>query len=440
MILVRVLILALGLLSIATAPARAVGLIRDADIEYGLAQLAEPILRAASLSPSQVRVLLVNDPSLNAFVVDNRHIFIHSGLLLKLDSARALQAVIAHEAAHIAHGHINRRAGNAASARTAAGLGLALAAAAAAAGGGDAAAGIALGTQRSALRRFLAHTRAEESSADISSIRYMARAGIDPQGALDVQELFNGQDVLSEARQDPYMRSHPSSRDRVRALKGQVAAVQKTFSERPGDDYWFARSRGKLSAFLRAPKWSLRRADSSATKDIAMMRKAVAYHRQSDLSKALKQIDAAIAQRGNKDPFYLELKGQILLESRKFREAAAVYKAAAAQAPKNAQILGGYGRAVLATGNPKAALPILEAARARDVGDARVLRDLAVAHAKTGNNGMASLVTAERYALQGRLKDAGIHAARAEALLPRGSGPWRRAQDVLSASKRAASR
>jgi predicted Zn-dependent protease len=50
---------------------------------------------------------------------------------------------------------------------------------------------------------------------------------------------------------------------------------------------------------------------------------------------------------------------------------------------------------------------------------------------------MASLVTAGRYAIQGRLKDAGLHAKRAVDQLPRGSGPWQRAQDVLHASKQA---
>ena len=437
MTLVRVFILALGLLSLAASPARAIGLIRDADIEYGLAKLAEPLNRAANLSPSQIRILLVDDPTLNAFIIDARHIFIHTGLLLKLDSPRELQAVIAHEVAHIANGHITRRAGNAATARTAAGLGLLLAAAAAAAGGGEAAAGLALGAQSSAQRLFLAHTRAEESSADITSVRILSRAGIDPVGALEVQEIFRGQDVLAESRQDPYMRTHPTSRDRLRALKGLVTAARNDYQKKPGAEYWYARIRGKLSAFKRAPKWTMRRADASPAKDIALMRKSVAYHRQSNLSKALEQINAALALRGNKDPFYLELKGQILLENRKFAEAARTYQQAAGQAPKNALVLGGYGRAVLAAGNPKAAISILETARARDVGDLRVLRDLAVAYAKTGKNGMASLVTAERYALQGRLKDAKLHATRAEALLPRGSGPWRRAQDVLIAAKNA---
>jgi predicted Zn-dependent protease len=67
-----------------------------------------------------------------------------------------------------------------------------------------------------------------------------------------------------------------------------------------------------------------------------------------------------------------------------------------------------------------------------------MLRDLSVAYAQSKQPGMAALVTAERYALRGRLKDAGIHAKRATGLLPRGSGPWQRAQDVLIASERAA--
>ncbi len=424
---------------IGTAPARAAQLLRDADIEYALQQLGAPILRAAGLSPNQVRILLVNDNTLNAFIVDTQHIFIHSGLMTKLESAAQLQAVIAHEAAHIANGHISRRLGNLRSARTAAGLGLVLAAAAAAAGGGQAAAGLAIGAQSSVLRNFLAHTRAEEASADISSVRYLMRAGVDPKGAIEVQELFRGQVALSESRQDPYMRSHPLTRDRLRALNGLVASASARAAPDPAAEYWFARAKGKLTAFTRAPAWTLRRADDSGSADIANMRKAVAYHRQSDLRRALGSIDAAIGMRPN-DPFLRDLKGQILLESRRASDAVAVYSAAARLAPREPLILGGLGRAHLAAGNASEALRVLETARGRDFRDTRILRDLAVAYAKTGQTAMASLVTAERYALQGRLQDASIHAKRAEGALARGSGPWKRAQDVLSAAQSAGRR
>ncbi len=430
-----VLVLALAL----PLPARAVTLLRDADMEYALRQIAAPVLTAAGLSPSQVRIVVLDDSRLNAFVVDARHIFIHSGLIMRLNSAASLQAVIAHEAAHIANGHLTRRVGNMRSARTAAGLGVLLALASGAAGADPKiAAGLALGTASSAQRRFFSHTRAEESAADIAAVRYLSRAGIDPTGMEEVLSLFSGQEVLSAGRQDPYMLTHPLSRDRLRAVKALVAGA-KPGTRSPTSEYWYARARGKLTAFKRAPSWTLRRLKDSGSQDIALMREAVAYHRQSNLSKALRAIDKAIALRP-KDPFLLELKGQILLESRKFSQAVQVYKAAAASAPREALILSGLGRAQLATGDARGALRALEAARGRDFYDPRLLRDLSVAYAKLNQPGMASLATAERYALTARLKDAEIHAKRASDLLPRGSGPWQRAQDVLFAAKQAKKR
>ncbi|GFE50302.1 peptidase M48 [Roseobacter cerasinus] len=427
------------LLWLMAVPLQAQGLLRDADIEYGLKQLATPILSAAGLSPSRVKILVVNNASLNAFVVSNDAIFLHYGLINKLQSAPMLQAVIAHEAAHIANGHITRRMTNLASARTAAGLGTALAVAAAAAGAGSAAGGIALGTQSSAQARFFKHTRAEEAAADQSGIRYMKAAGVDPQGMADVLSIFRGQEVLSESRQDPYLRSHPLSRDRFRAVEGFVAAYGNTGAPHADAAYWFARVKGKLSAYTRAPKWTLRRVNETPYADVRLLREAIAEHRQSRTKQALRAIDAAIAQRPS-DPFLHDQRGQILLETRNFAAAAAAYGRAVQLAPNDALVLSGYGRALLANDDIKRARQALEKARTIDFRDGSMLRDLSVAYARSGQTGMAALVTAERYALTGRLEDAGIHAKRAVGLLPEGSGSWQRAQDVLIASERAEKR
>ncbi|MFT4962010.1 MAG: putative Zn-dependent protease [Paracoccaceae bacterium] len=427
--------LTLCLYLMSTIQVGAITLLRDAGIEHALSQLAAPILRSAGLSPTRVRILVVDDSKLNAFVVDNRTIFLNYGLIQRVQSAGALQAVIGHEAAHIANGHIARRMSNMQSARTAAGLGMLLAVVAAAAGSTEAAGGIAAGTSSSALRSFLKHTRTEEAAADRTAASYLRSAGISPQGLVDLHQIFYGQEALSVGRQDPYMQSHPLTRDRIRAAQAYVAAYGGSAKADPESEYWFSRARGKLSAYNRAPKWTLRRAHEENSDDIRLMREAVAYHRNRDLAPALRAIDAAIALRPD-DAYYYDLKGQILMESRKTTSAIAAYRTAVSLAPGEAMIQGGYGRAILASGQPKTALGPLEKSRSRDFRDTRVLRDLSLAYAKTGQTGMAAMVTAERYALQGRMPDAGRQARRASNLLPRGSAPWQRAQDVLIAAER----
>ncbi|PTX55741.1 putative Zn-dependent protease [Litoreibacter ponti] len=432
--------LAALVLACVSLPAAAVSLIRDAEIEHSLKQLARPVLSAAGMGPNRIRILVINASTLNAFVVDANHIFIHSGLIMRLQRPEALQAVIAHEVAHIANGHLTRRATNARSASRISAVGLALAAAAAAGGQGQAAVGLAAGTASSAQRAFFAHTRAEEASADQSALRYLVSAGIDPAAMLDILEIFRGQEALRPGRQDPYARSHPLSSDRVRAVKGYVAGAKGRTSTAPASaQYWYARMSAKLQGFLRNPRYVLRRDASKGNGEIAVLRRAIAYHKTPAPKKAINEVTRLVNMRPN-DPFYHELRGQILLESRNYAAAVQSYRRALALAPRQALIEAELGRALLLEGsaaNVKQALTILNRARARDPNNPRMLRDLALAHAKSGQNAMASVATAERFVVTGRFKDAELHAKRAAGALPRGSNGWLRAQDVLAAAKAA---
>lgn len=428
-------------LSASTSHAR--GLIRDAELEMALQNLAKPIIRAAGFGSNRIRVLIINDNALNAFVIDSRHIFINSGLIRRLKTPEALQSVIAHELAHIANGHLTRRAGNLRVSNRVTAIGFALAIAAAANGEGRAGAGIALGTASSAQRVFFSHTRAEESSADQSGIRYLIQAGIDPQAMVEVLDLFRGQEALRSNRQDPYARTHPLTRDRLRAVKGHAAAAKSGTQQRSKTSaYWFARMNAKLTAFLGNPRQTLRNKASKGDGEIALLRRAIGHHKTPNHKKALAEINRLIALRPN-DAFYHELKGQILLESRNFGPAVASYQRAVSLAPREALIQSGLGRALLAQ-NTKAsntaALNVLKKARTRDPADPAMLRNLAVAYAKTGQNAMASVATAERYAVLGRFNDASTHAKRAMGALPQGSGGWLRANDVLKSAKNAPKR
>ena len=418
----------------AAVPAASQTLLRDAELERGLRELAQPVIAASGMPANQIRIWMIQDDAPNAVVADSQTILLTTGLMLRMDRPEMLQAVLAHEVAHLANGHIARRAANMTNARNAALIGM-VAALAVARESPSAAAGIAAGTSSAALRRFLGHTRAEEAAADLAAVRYLARAGIDPTAMVDVLEVFRGQEALSARSQDPYVRTHPLTRDRLRAAKGAAAAYPASGAAETGSAYWFARAQAKLSAYLRNPSWTLRRIAKADTSDPALVARAVAHSQNANGQAALAAADALVAKRPS-DPYAHELRGWVLFEARSYDAAAQAYARAAQIAPREPLIQAGYGRALLATGAQDAkALEVLSAARTRDGANPSLLRDLAQAQARLGQTGAASLTTAERYALAGRLDDAEIHAQRATDLLPRGSAGWRRADDILAAAK-----
>src|SRR5690348_14596939 len=81
-------------------------IVRDAEIEQLLKDYTQPILRAAGLANQNVRVVIINDPQFNAFVMDGRHIFINTGALLQAETPNEVIGVLAHETGHMAGGHL----------------------------------------------------------------------------------------------------------------------------------------------------------------------------------------------------------------------------------------------------------------------------------------------------------------------------------------------
>jgi predicted Zn-dependent protease len=198
----------------------------------------------------------------------------------------------------------------------------------------------------------------------------------------------------------------------------------------------------KLGAFLDSPAQTLRKYPEANGSETATLARAIAWHRRPDPARAESNLDTLLAARPE-DPYYLELKGQILLESGRAGPAADAYRRGVALAPREPQILGGLGRALLNLDDPAAtreARDVLARSAELDAANAAVLRDLALAEARLGNEGAAALATAERFALAGAFRDAYRQAARAAALLPEGSPGWRRAEDLITVSRRALKR
>ena len=68
------------------APRDGPNLIRDAEIEGLLRMMSRPIFKAAGINPAAVKVYVIADPSINAFVAGGQRIFVHTGLITRSDS------------------------------------------------------------------------------------------------------------------------------------------------------------------------------------------------------------------------------------------------------------------------------------------------------------------------------------------------------------------
>ena len=429
------LLLSLALLSASAARAHAISLIRDAEIERTELRLATPIFNAAGLGPGSVKMYLVNDSRPNAFVFNGRNMAITTGLIQSMDGPGELQGVIAHEAGHITGGHLVQREIAIRNLRGPALIASLLSTAAAAAAGARGAGLAGAGVQSVAHRAILRHSRAAEASADQAALTYLDAAGIDPAGMMKVLERFRGQEIFSQSLQDPYASTLPISSTRMalaeRRAKENLAVGR---APKPEDVYWFGRMKAKLDGFLHHPSRTLRET-RGAEEEFPLLRRAVALHRQPDPDAAMAAVDRLIALRP-KDPYYHELKGQFLLESGRGPDAVAPYRRAATLAPEEPLIRAQLGRALLTLDDAAAAreaVALLERGVVEaEGGDPAVLRDLAFAYARAGQEGKAALVTAERLALTGARRDAVIQARRAKALLKKGSPEWLRADDITA--------
>lgn len=427
---------------LAAQPASAISLIRDAEIERTLSRLAAPIFKAAGIGAGGIDMLIANDPNLNAFVFGGRNMVFNTGLLVRIEEPEALISVIAHETGHVTGGHLTRRTVNAREMQGPAAAGLLLAIlAGAAAGSGELAVAGAVGAQQALQRSFLAYSRAEEATADQSGATYMEAAGIDPAYALEVLKIFRGQEVFQAGAIDPFAQTHPLSAERISLLEDRAAKTSASGGRVDADlAYWHARMRAKLSSFLDRPSRTLNLLDQEADKEseLNLVRRAIALHLLPDPPGALEAVDKLIALRPN-DPYYWELKGQILFESGRGVDAVAPYRKAVELAPDEALIRGGLGRALIALDDPARldeALAELEAANRAGVSEPSILRDLALAYARKGDDGRAALATAERYAVVGEPKLALRNARRALDQLPVGSPGWLRADDIRAVAER----
>ena len=406
--------------------------IRDQETEDALHMFSRPIFQQAGLTPASVRFILVEDDTLNAFVAGGQNIFIHTGLLLETAEISELLGVIAHETGHIASGHLFRTQ-MAVDDITMQSMLINILGLAAAIGTGGKGAGAAMTAGSTfAQRSFLKHSRVQESSADQSGVRYLKDAHLPMEGFLSFMEKLSSQELLPESQQSEYVRTHPLTRDRIdflqttldqQRIKGQVPPewVEKN-----------KRIRAKLFGYL-FPE----RAVNNTGTDIAdRYGRTIALYRRGRTAEALSETDKLIAEE-NKNPWFYELKGQILFENGRVSESVAPLKNAVTYAPHSGLLRVAYAHALLESGKGgvaalREAVDQLKTSLRSEPYQARTHRLLATAYGRMGEEGMSHLHLAEEAYIRGNLSFARREIVLAQKSLPKNSPAWLRADDIMA--------
>ncbi|NCT41381.1 MAG: M48 family metallopeptidase [Alphaproteobacteria bacterium] len=410
-------------------------IIRDSEIESYFEEWSAPLLKAAQISPGGVNIILVQSNELNAFVAGGANIFFYTGLIEKTDGPGELMGVFAHELGHISGSHLisSRDAFERASYESILGAVIGIGAAVLS-GNGGAASTIIAGSQGVAARNYLAHSRLNESSADQAALTFFEDAKYNPSGLGSFLGKLQDQELLPTSRQSEYVRTHPLTRDRIEAVNNRASKSPYIDTQFP--DAWqdqHARMRAKLIGFISPGRvaWEYDDRDTSIPAQYA---RAIAAYRQNKIEDALGRIDALIATEPD-NPYFYELKGQMLVDFSRIDEGLAPYRKAIELKPEEALFRIAYAHALIESGSDDAnlneAIEQLQRAAKRERRSGRVHRLLATAHGRLGHENLAKIHLAEEAVLQRRLPYASQLAEAVLASEKPQSATWLKARDLL---------
>ena len=440
---VRMVMLALTLALAAWQPAAAQDdsgpqILRDTETELLFREMSLPLIKAAGLDPGSVKVVLIGDPTINAFVSQGQTVYLQSGLIDAADNVNQVQGVVAHELGHVVAGDAIRSGQGEKKALGVTILSLLVGVAAIAAGAADAGMGAIMAGQRAAIGEMMAFTRVQESTADATATRLLSKSGTSGKGLLEFfAKLQNQEYRLAIYSKDSFDRDHPINSERIQAL--QQTLQNDPAWNKPTDpalEARFERVKAKLLGFVN-PKQAVLKYPESDQSIPAHYARAYAYHLSGYPDKAQSEADALLRADPD-DPFFLELKGQILLEDGKVKESIAPLREATERSGNAPMIAAMLGHALVETNDPKnfvEAKQILKVAVNRDNEDPFAWYQLGIIYDREGDQARAQLATAERNNLQGNPKLALASAQMALKGIPPGTPDYLRAQDIAMVSR-----
>lgn len=413
---------------------RSLPLVRDAEIEGLLKEYTRPIFKAAGLSKDGVEVFLLNRNEFNAFVTGTR-MFINTGAIMQSETPNEIIGVFAHETGHIVGGHLVRLRDRLEKAQFLSVLGLLAGGAAAASGSGNAAAAIVSGSTSITQRGLLAYQREDELDADRAGATLLNKTKQSSLGMLNTFKRLGKNRLFSSGKRDPFASSHPAPPQRIALLKN-VAQKSPYFNKKDSPQLQLRHdlARAKIAAYAGGAGLvrNIFRKNLNSVQGTYGI--AISHFLSGVPRRGLPLMDRLIKTMP-KNPYFHEMKGEMLLRSSKASAAAKSFqKAVNLDKTQSGLLRIQLGHALLQTNSKKnlsKSIKTLKAGLARDPNSSLGYGYLARAYGKAGQQNLALYASAQARFLQGNIKDAKQFALRSQPSFKKGTSEWLKLQDII---------
>lgn len=414
----------------------------DDEAEELLMNWVSQLFQVAGLKNHKPKIYLIVNSDINAAATLGGVILINTGLIVKSENAAQLLGVLAHEVGHIAGGHVSRSDQAITEALMPASAALILGGALALATGnpGLLMAGLA-GSSHAFERTMLKYSRTQEVSADHAAVDYLTKLGWGTQGLHDFFKIIDDRSTVYASIMSPYAMTHPLTADRIKSIHHHT--LKNPHHCPPVDiEHAFQRLRGKIMGFFE-PTGSLLQniASKKLTPEGEEYARSIALYRLGRYQEALGELDNLVAKSENGSyggpcgaVWYYEMKGQILFDLGRLKEAIAMLEKASSKRPSAKYLKIMLAHALTEDKDPASlqkAKNILIPMTQQDPENAFAWRLLAQVHGKDGEPGLVALALAEEAIQKQEAGFAKSQAERAVKLLPPDSSGTQRAKDLL---------
>ena len=274
-------------------------LVDDPEITSYVEEMLERLLKQAPPQPFDFKVAVLRHNAVNAFAAPGGYLFIHTGLIMNMDTESEVAAVLAHEVAHATQRHVAARIEKMKKISIAS---MAVALAGAVLGSGSGKGAVVAGAMAAGQSAMLNYSRADEEDADQIGLKYLVQAGYSPRGMIGAfnklrrKQWFTGIDIPT------YLSTHPAITERITELEARIANLPPAIRDRKDKDSRFLRIQSLIIARYADPEIAMARFDKILTSPspkeqvcLAAMGKGIVLSRQNNVNEALGYFNKALA-------------------------------------------------------------------------------------------------------------------------------------------------